>query len=196
MRLNSWMKTLGLVPLSLGLLGSAGAAPADARPTPFQFSRSRANATREIDLPLDQQLSQSRAIANGIEQDVSAVRIQLAAAREARDVVKVLCLNDKRNQLNVVRRASVDRLQSIQAAASGNDRDRGRTEYMLMLELRDRAAALVKEANQCIGEEAGFVGDTEVRMDVNSNIPQNDPGLLGVDPEEITPIPILSSPVL
>ncbi|MBM4361721.1 MAG: hypothetical protein FJ104_03495 [Deltaproteobacteria bacterium] len=196
MRLHPWIKALGLVPLSVGLLGSAGAAPDDAPKKQFDFGGTRASASREINLPPDQQLAQSRSIVGAIEQNVAAVRVQLAAAREVRDVVKVLCLNDKRNQLNIVWRASVERLQSIQAAVTGNDRDRARTEYMLMLELRDRAAALAKEANQCIGEEAGFVGDTDVRVDVDSNIPNNDPGQLGVDPEEITPVPILTSPVL
>jgi hypothetical protein len=52
----------------------------------------------------------------------------------------------------------------------------------------------VKEANQCIGEEAGFIGESQVSLQVDPNIPDNNVDQLGSDPEIISEPPVLASP--
>ena len=68
--------------------------------------------------------------------------------------------------------------------------------FMILLVLRDRVEQLVKEANQCIGEEAGFIGESRVTLEVDPNIPDNNPALLGADPVLMSEIPVLASPFL
>jgi hypothetical protein len=41
--------------------------------------------------------------------------------------------------------------------------------------LRQRVDQLTAEANQCIGQEAGFVGESAVTSTIDPNLPQEDP---------------------
>jgi hypothetical protein len=195
MRLSKTTWLLAAGGMTLGVFGVAAAQTGAAAPAASgQPQVAAIQAPREIDLPPDQQLALARQFVGRMEQSSTAIRAQLEQARSARDVVKSLCLNDKLNQINVAKRSAADRLATLQAAADANDKDRAKHEFMLMQELRDRADQIVKEANQCIGEEAGFIGETEVSLDVDPNIPDNDPDQLGVDPDIISEPPVESSP--
>ena len=122
-----------------------------------------------------------------MEQGASTVRRQLEKAREARDVVKVLCLNDKLNQINVALRSASERRGSLSLAAERNATDRARHEFTVIEVLRNHLLTLVKEANQCIGEEIGFVGEARLTVSVNPELPTEGESVF---PEE----PIISSP--
>ena len=110
-------------------------------------------------------------------------------------MVKTLCLNDKLNQIDLATRTAADRVEALNAAAQANDADRTRHEYTVTRVLRDRVKTLVNEANQCIGEETGFVGESKVTVDVDPNIPDIDPS---EPPAEDLPLPppVLASPVM
>jgi hypothetical protein len=130
----------------------------------------------------------------GMDEAAAAVRRQLAAAREARDVVKVLCLNDKLTQINLAVRTARDRLANLRAAVAQDDQERASHEFTVLQVLRDRVRTLVTEANQCIGEELGFVGDSAVTMEVDPTIP-DDPADFR-PPDIISQPPLVASPVL
>jgi hypothetical protein len=121
-----------------------------------------------------------------MEQGAAFVRKQLSDAREARDVVKVLCLNDKLSQIDVAIRSARDRVPNLRGASERNDNDRARHEFTVIQVLRDRVRALVAEANQCIGEETGFVGESEITVDIDPTIPD--------DPSDFPDEPIVSQP--
>jgi hypothetical protein len=148
--------------------------------------------------------AQMRAAANQylptMEQSAQTIRRQLEQARESRDVVKVLCLNDKLNQVDVALRSTKDRLQSLAGAADKNDTERSRHEFTVIQVLRDRVRALSQEASQCIGEETGFIDEPKVRVDIDPAIPKQDPTVVPQDPF-IPPLtvpppntPVISSP--
>jgi hypothetical protein len=109
-----------------------------------------------------------------MEQAAGAVRKQLQQAREARDVVKTLCLNDKLSQIDVALRSARDRKSSLQAAATRNDQELSNHEFTILTVLRQRAEQLTAEANQCIGEEAAFIGDTKVSTQIDPTLPPSD----------------------
>jgi hypothetical protein len=130
-----------------------------------------------------------------MDRGAAIVRRQLADAREKRDVVRVLCLNDKLNQIDLAIRTATDRMEALNAAASQNDLDRTKHEFTVAQVLRDRVNTLVSEANQCLGEETGFVGDSKVTVDVDPGIADTDPSDFPDDPLVSQP-PIISSPTL
>jgi hypothetical protein len=109
-----------------------------------------------------------------MEQAAGGVRKQLQQAREQRDVVKTLCLNDKLSQIDVATRSARDRKSSLQAAATRNDQELTNHEFTILTVLRQRAEQLTAEANQCIGEEAAFIGDTKVSTTVDPTLPSSD----------------------
>jgi hypothetical protein len=100
------------------------------------------------------------------------VRRQLETARAQRDVVKTLCLNDKLNQLDVAVRSARERREALQAAVQRSDADLASHEFTILSVLRQRSDQLTAEANQCIGQEAGFIGDSAVSATVDPGLPE------------------------
>jgi hypothetical protein len=83
-------------------------------------------------------------------------------------------------------------MDALEAAAGKNDADRAKHEFTIIQVLKDRSAALVSEANQCIGEEAGFIGETTITVTVDPSIPGTDTSNFPSDPLVSQP-PTLSS---
>jgi hypothetical protein len=165
---------------------------AAAQEAPGTAKTPEVTAQRDVNLSPPEMEKQAEAYGPEMERGASTVRRALSAAREQRDVVKVLCLNDKLNQIDVAIRSAQERMQSLRSAVKSNDRDVSRHEFTVLQVLRDRARALVAESNQCIGEEVGFVGDTEVVVDIDPTIP-DDPSQFPDDPLLSQP-PVISSP--
>ena len=120
---------------------------------------------------------------------------QLTEAKRRKDVVKALCLDDKIKQMKLATDTAKDRVLDLTAAATQNDVDRSKHEFTVVQVLHDRVQTLVAEAQQCIGEETGFVGNSNVIVDIDSAIPNTDPSYLPDDPLVSEP-PVLSSPTL
>ena len=185
--------------MTLGVFGVAAARTGSVlSPSNSLFGAPAAaiEAPREVDLPPEQQLVLAHGYLAKMYQGTTTVRAALEQARAARDVVKTLCLNDKLNQIDVASRSGKDRATTLQAAVTSHDRDRSRHEFMILQVLKDRVEQLVKEANQCIGEEAGFIGESLVSLTVDPNIPDNNTDQLGDDPEIISEPPVLASPLM
>jgi hypothetical protein len=137
------------------------------------------------------ELSQAEQIISHMDQAAGTVRRQLEAARAARDVVKTLCLNDKLSQIDVATRSARDRQTALQAAVQRNDKELSDHQFTVLTEHRRRAEQLTAEANQCIGEEVAFVGQTQVTVQVDNNIPNTD--TTTVDPNQ-NPMPVYTPP--
>src|SRR5690606_36902373 len=73
------------------------------------------------------------------------IRAQLRGAREIRDVVKSLCLDDKLNQIDVARRTAADRVSGLEMAVQAKDAERIRHEHAVLLALRERGDSLLKD---------------------------------------------------
>lgn len=147
-----------------GASGSATAQPASGAEGQVPFQRSPQLSPQD-------ELMQATSILIRMEQAATTVRHQLETARVARDVVKTLCLNDKLSQIDVALRSARDRHSSLQAAVQRNDAELSNHEFTVLTVLRQRAEQLSAEANQCIGEEVAFVGQTQVITEVDPNLP-------------------------
>jgi hypothetical protein len=129
---------------------------------------------RKPQLSPQDELNQADQILSRMDQASAAVRRQLDAARQARDVVKSLCLNDKLSQIDVASRSARDRQTALQAAVQRNDAELSNHEFTIMTVLRQRAEQLSAEANQCLGEEVAFVGQTQITTEINPDLPSED----------------------
>jgi hypothetical protein len=128
-----------------------------------------------------------------MQQAAAAVRKQLEAARRARDVVKTLCLNDKLSQIDVAIRSARDRIQSLQVAVARRDTELGNHEFTILTVLRQRSEQLTAEANQCIGEESAFIGDTRVTTTVDPGIAPDETPYPTTDPTLVAGVPQCTS---
>ena len=134
-----------------------------------------AGVARQVTLSPAEQLTQADAALTQMDASRTVVRRQLETARSQRDVVKVLCLNDKLNQLDVALRSARERRTALEAAAQRNDADLSNHEFTILSVLRTRSDQLSAEANQCIGKEAGFIGESAVTSSIDPNLPTQDP---------------------
>jgi hypothetical protein len=165
MRLSS--KTLlGLaVALTVGTaIAQTGTQPADAT-VGFQ---------KKAQLTPQEQLEDANNKIAKMESIAASVRKMLEQARQARDVVKTLCLNDKLNQIDVAIRSARERKDALRAAANRNDQELSNHEWTIMGVLEQRAQQLGAEANQCIGEEAVLIGQSKTDMTIDPTLPPPD----------------------
>jgi hypothetical protein len=181
---------LGIVTLSgVGVaIAQEGAAPAPVRPT-------EVSGGQDVNLQPQEMLAKVRAFIPEMEQQRGAVSAQLADARKKKDVVKALCLDDKVKQMKLATDTAKDRVVDLTSAVSQNDPDRSKHEFTVVQVLRERVQTLVAEAQQCIGEETGFIGNSEVTVTIDPAVPDADPSDFPEDPLESDP-PVLSSPTL
>lgn len=171
--------------------GAPAPPPAPAQPAPPV----ELGARREVALTPQQMLAEGKGYLPAMDRGAAVVRRLLANAREKRDVVRVLCLNDKLNQIDLAIRTANDRLEALNAAVSQGDADQSKHEHTVMLVLRDRVNTLVTEAHQCIGEETGFIGDSKTTVEIDPNIPEEDPSDFPEDPFVSEP-PVVTSPTV
>jgi len=159
---------VALTAFVLGASGSATAQPG--APAPPTSGDAQVGFERRAQLSPKEELTAADAILTKLDQASGVVRRQLERARTARDVVKSLCLNDKLSQIDVAGRTAKDRQSALQAAVQRGDQELANHEFTIMTVLRQRAEQLVAEANQCLGEEVAFVGQTQVSVEINPNI--------------------------
>jgi hypothetical protein len=190
MRVRSLIKSVFAFGV-IAIAASAGAQqPAPAGPAAGGPAAGAAGATgdaqvgfqRKTQLTPQEQLAESAKHVGRMEQAAVGVRKMLEEARKQRDVVKTLCLNDKLSQIDVAIRSARDRRQQLQAAVNRNDAELANHEFTILTVLRQRVEQLVAEANQCIGEEAAFVGDTRVKTTIDPTIPPDETPYPPTDP--------------
>lgn len=147
--------------------------PAETPPATPPVPQANGGLQRQVTLSPPEMVAQSDSDLARMEQGRSGVSKQLAKARQDRDVVKTLCLNDKLNQIDVAIRSAQERKGALDLAAKRGDADLSNHEFTILSVLRGRSDQLVAEANQCIGEEAAFGGDAAVNMTVDG-VPDDD----------------------
>lgn len=148
---------------------------------------------KDVNLTPQQMLQRAKAFKPQMDNDAIAVQRQATDAKQKHDVVKSLCLSDKLSQIHVAGSTAAGRIETLEAAVNHNDADSAKHEFTIVQVLKDRSAALVSEANQCIGEETGFIGESTVTVSIDPSIPDQDTSAFPIDPF-VTQPPVLSSP--
>jgi hypothetical protein len=171
---------------TVAVCATAPAVAQDTGPAP----KAQVGFERRAQLSPQEELAEADSILTRMDQAAAAVRRQLDRARQGRDVIKSLCLSDKLSQVDVAARSARDRQSALQAAVQRNDMELANHEFTILSVLRHRAEQLGAEANQCIGEEVAFVGQTMVVMSVEPNLP----GVEDTTSYPPSPPPIVVSP--
>ncbi len=179
--------------LALATVGGVGAAIAQERAS--SQSPSELRGGQDVRLSPTQMLEKARGQIPEMEQQRAATNEQLTDAKKKRDVVKALCLDDKVKQMKLATDTAKDRVVALTSAVGQNDPDRSKHEFTVLQVLSERVQTLVAEAQQCIGEETGFVGDSDIKVDIDPAVPDADPSDFPDDPLVSDP-PVLSSPTL
>lgn len=139
------------------------------QPTPSADAAARDPATAGTPQQL---LARGKAALAEIATARTSLTALVAAAKDQRDVVKVLCLDDKSGQVEAALRTTEERVESLALAAKHGADQRARHEYLMVVTLKERVAVLMSEANQCLGEEAGFSGDAVLNVEIDPTLPR------------------------
>ena len=161
---------------ALGVLGAAHAQnEVGTSPASTTTGTTAAGTNRTVVPTMAEMVDRAIKMTSEMEAAGKNVSQMLSKAREDKDVVKVLCLDDKVNQIDVTQRSASERVGDLKAAVSANDEEAATHHYTIIIVLKDRVVTVATEANQCIGVEAGYVGATKVTVDIDPNIPSDDP---------------------
>jgi hypothetical protein len=144
-----------------------------------------------VALTPEQQTAEAENIVVFVANASQTVGRRLQAARQQRDVVKVLCLNDKLSQVDVAGKSAQDRKSAHSAAVGRHDSELANHEFTILTVLRQRVEQLMTEANQCIGEEAAYTGATTTFTTVDPNLPPDEPS----DYPPIEPVNVPAAPI-
>jgi hypothetical protein len=183
--------------VALFVVALAGAASAQQQTLPPQPPAADAEVgfERRPQLSLQEELVQGDAVIARIDAAAMSVRKQLEVARAVEhDSVKTLCLNDKLSQLDVALRSARDRRTDLIAAVQRTDVELSNHEFTILTVLRQRSEQLGAEAQQCIGAEVAFVGQTTVVPYVNPSLPAEEGAQFPpADPSVVTASPQCAS---
>jgi len=192
MRSSMSLKWMGPVLAVLAIGGTALAQSSTVAPPP---PSAQVGFERRVQLTPQEEATQSDAVLARMDQASGSIRRQLDKARQARDVVKSLCLSDKLSQVDVASRSSRDRAGALQAAVQRGDAELANHEFTILSVLKQRVEQLVGEANQCIGEEVAFIGQTQVVTEIDPNLPgseDDNTGIPATPPFIVAPPPIMT----
>ena len=170
----------GVIAATLISVGTFGVADAQVGSPPVP--RASGDAASQRPLTPAEQLTQAEAVLNRMESARQGVHRQLEAARNARDVVKVLCLNDKLTQIDVASRSAQDRRTALSQAAGRQDRELATHEFLILSALRLRVEQLSAEANQCVGVDTYYFGESRITTSIDPSIPEQDTALYPESP--------------
>lgn len=192
---SSVAKLLG-VGLMVGLptlgLGGLALAQQAAQPTSAAQPVPAVGAPAAVPLTPKEQLAAANSTIARMKNSATAIRRQLEQARREKDVVKVLCLDDKLSQSDVAVRTAEERRGALEAAATKNDSEASSHETTVLTVLAQRSAQVSAEANQCIGEEAAFTNSEQAVTNIDPNISRTETG--GMPGPTLGDLPVTADP--
>ncbi len=97
------------------------------------------------------------------------------AAKKKKDVLKLTCVDDKLVQVRGHLAVANQSMTSLTGAISRGDDGARAHEFTRMTILYQKVLVLGTEAENCIGEDVSYVGATKVDVEVDPNVPSDDP---------------------
>lgn len=98
-------------------------------------------------------LAKARQMQVGISQVADALSNSLREARQNKDVVREVCLDDKLNQADVAAETAQDRVSSMVAAIAVGDLATVRRDFVVISALSEGVQELAASGDRCLGEE-------------------------------------------
>jgi multidrug efflux pump subunit AcrB len=147
---------------------------------------------RKADLSPQEQLAKAQQSVARMAQSRAAVAKQLQTARRQRDAIKVTCLEDKVNQMDVTGKTAKQAVSDLSNAVRTNNAEAAGHHYTIVTIAQGRSDELTAAANQCIGEESAFVGATTVVTTI-TDVPPTEDGYPPTDPTLVSLPPFCTS---
>ena len=106
---------------------------------------------------------------------LARVTVLLREATDAKDMVQRNCVDEKLTQIKGLLRISEEASVKMYEAIAGNIEDLINHEFTKIAVAHQRTKTLRAEAEQCVGESSVYSGDTDVEVEVDPDLTQDDP---------------------
>lgn len=103
-------------------------------------------------------------------------------ARNEKDIIKLNCVNDKLLQVKGNLNLAEQFLNALNLAAAKMDNSARQHEFSKIAITHQKVVILEQEAEACVGEEISYVGSTRVDVEMENDIPEEDPTVAGEPP--------------
>jgi hypothetical protein len=124
---------------------------------------------------VQQQTTQPPDFTADIEGMYARVRNMSAAAQQRKDITRLNCLNDKKQRIEALSKLYREAYANAARARAASDSAAEQHERDRMAILYQKIIALMTEADGCVGDEASYVGNTTVGLEIDPNVPNDDP---------------------
>jgi hypothetical protein len=182
--LAMWAPTLILLAESIALAQAQPAAPSK--------SDSGAKVEDYSKLPVSQKLANAESMLTAQRRSVSEVSQLVAEVRQQRDMVRLNCLDQKRQIMLGLLRVSEKASQKLQSVvAEGGDSN---APYARIVLASQRSQDMKKQALSCVGAKSVYYGITNVEFVITGDEGRPDPTLITPPPGPgATPPPAAST---
>lgn len=170
--------------LLIGISLYSGAVFAQPGPTPAAApSVAGAPPPSEVELSVEQKpnlsseemVGQARQYQQSMGTVLQHIQGLQETARRQKDIIKLNCVADKLVQTKVNVSIADQAMTALQDNVARSD-EGGRThEFTRLTIINQKVTVLGAEAENCIGEDLSFVGATRIDVDIDPNIPRDDP---------------------
>lgn len=99
----------------------------------------------------------------------------LREARDSKDAVRLQCVNEKIAAMKGVLRVSEDAYIALQEAMATRATERARHEFTKIKTSYAKMSELLQGARNCVGAESTFTGDTQVDVEIDPALADQDP---------------------
>lgn len=180
--LRSWLIAL--------VVATAGTAAAQ---DPEVSSRSELSAAsgpaQGIDLSAEKMFEQAKLYVQKMQSAIKRGDKQRQEVQEQKDLVKLNCLNEKMTQAAEHVREAEHALSELADAVVNSDSVSRQHEFTRLRILHQKVLVLSAEANNCAGEDSGFVGPEKHDVEVDLSVPGGDPTDPGLPTPDSTMAP-------
>jgi hypothetical protein len=133
------------------------------------------NFQRVTTLGPQETLTQANEYMTKIRSTEARVSLLKEQAQKKKDVIKFTCVNDKLIRVRVHLSVADQSMAGLNSALARSDAGGRQHEFTRVTILYEKVLVLGTEAENCIGEDASYVGKTTVDVEIDPNIPDDDP---------------------
>jgi len=130
-------------------------------------------------------LSQGQEYFRAMNDTMKRIQTLEETARRQKDIIKLQCVKDKLVQGKVNLNLAEQSMTALQESISRADEGARTHEFTRLTIVNQKVLVLGAEAENCIGEDLSYVGQTRVDVEIDPSIPLSDPTL---PPTTLTPV--------
>jgi len=151
------------------------AAPAAAAPPGNAGADVDVSVKQRANLSPQEMLGQGKDYFRVMNETLGHIQTLQETARRQKDIIKLNCVTDKLVQAKVNINIAEQAMTTLQESIARADEGARTHEFTRLTIVNQKVLVLGTEAENCIGEDLSFVGATRVDVDIDPNIPQDDP---------------------